>query len=344
MRYILNPCTDPHFNLALDEYCLQCLDNEDTVFYLWRNRPSVIIGLNQNAYSEVNIDYLRAHDITLARRVTGGGAVYHDLQNLNYTFVGRSVSPAPFVKALRSLGLDAELTGRNDIFVDGRKVSGYARRVWHDREIVHGTLMYNVDIDTLTRVLNAPGSKMEAKGIASVRSRVANLRDYLPQFANLDELQNELQSILSVAPSVVSGTDKIRFECNIEGQLLLSDSQLSEIREMAEQKFSTWEWVYGHSKEASWHKKARLACGTVEVCANLSAGRLVGIHFEGDFLGDRPCSELADALSGCRFEREDISQVLRTGALAMDSKVRLGHISEYFSGVNEDDFLQLLFA
>ena len=110
MKFAVNTSTDPHFNLAFDEYCLQQYRSGEDFFYLWRNRPAVIIGLNQNAYSEVNLDYLDSHGITLARRVTGGGAVYHDLQNLNYTFVGHSVTPEPFAQALRSLGVPAEVS------------------------------------------------------------------------------------------------------------------------------------------------------------------------------------------------------------------------------------------
>ena len=189
MKSLVNNSVDPHFNLAFDEWCLEHWEGEP-VFYLWRNRPSVIIGLNQNAYSEVNLGWLRDNGVDLARRVTGGGAVYHDLQNLNYTFVGKGVTPQPFADALRKLGVPAEVSGRNDIFVGGRKVSGYARRVWHDREIVHGTLMYDVDIDSLVNALAVPGSKLMSKGIASVRSRVTNLKPMLPSFGSLDEVQS----------------------------------------------------------------------------------------------------------------------------------------------------------
>ena len=197
MRYLINNSTDPYFNLAFDEYCLENIHSEEPYFFLWRNRPAVIIGLNQNAYGEVNLEYLNANGITLARRVTGGGAVYHDLQNMNYTIIGRNPSPQPMVDALRQLGVPAELTGRNDIFVEGRKVSGYARRVAGNQEIIHGTLMYDVDLDTLQHVLDTPASKMKAKGISSVRSHVANLKEYLPQFKSLDELQAKLSEILS---------------------------------------------------------------------------------------------------------------------------------------------------
>ena len=248
MKYLINNSTDPYFNLAFDEYCLENIPSEEPYFFLWRNRPAVIIGLNQNAYSEVNLDYLNSHGITLARRVTGGGAVYHDLQNMNYTIIGRNPSPQPMVDALRSLGVPAELTGRNDIFVEGRKVSGYARRVSHDQEIIHGTLMYDVDLDTLTHVLDTQGSKMQAKGISSVKSRVANLKEYLPQFKSLDELQAALQEILSAG----------------DGQMPLSAEQVAEVRRQADEKFSTWDFIYGHSHEADFRCKAKLSCGTVE--------------------------------------------------------------------------------
>ena len=157
------------------------------VFYLWRNSPSVIIGISQNQYAEVNLGYLKEHGINLVRRSTGGGAVYHDLQNLNYSFVGplsllgttaEGEHPSAVVmmaKALSEFGVNAEVSGRNDIFVDGHKVSGYAKRVWKDRTIVHGTLMYDVDIETLTAALDTPDSKLHRKGVASVRSRSRTL-------------------------------------------------------------------------------------------------------------------------------------------------------------------------
>lgn len=315
MKFAVNTSTDPHFNLAFDEYCLQQYRSDEDFFYLWRNRPAVIIGLNQNAYSEVNLDYLDSHGITLARRVTGGGAVYHDLQNMNYTFIGKSVTPEPFVRALRSLGVDAELTGRNDIFVDGRKVSGYARRVWHDREIVHGTLMYDVDIDTLTKVLDVPGSKMEAKGIASVRSRVANLKDYLPQFKSLDELQSALHDLLSAG----------------DGQVPMGPEDYAEVERMAKEKFSTWDWVYGHSREAVFSRKAKLACGTVEVAVTADRGVITGISFAGDFLGDKPSEALADALKGTRFEKAAICAALSS----LD-------VGAHFAGVKPEELAELI--
>ena len=139
MDLLINPSTDPAFNLALEETL--AAEYPDEFFMLWRNANAIIVGRNQNTAAEIDADAVRELGVKVVRRVTGGGAVYHDLQNLNYTIIGREASPEPVVEALRSLGVPAELTGRNDIFVEGRKVSGYARRLWRDRQIIHGTLM-----------------------------------------------------------------------------------------------------------------------------------------------------------------------------------------------------------
>lgn len=318
MKYLVNDSVDPHYNMAFDEWCLEHLDVSEPVFYLWRNSPSVIIGLNQNAYSEVDLPYLESHGIILARRVTGGGAVYHDLQNLNYTFIGKDVDTAPFVDALRSLGIPAEVSGRNDVFVDGRKVSGYAKRVWKDRVMAHGTLMYDVDIDTLGSVLAAPGSKMEAKGIASVRSRVCNVKDICPQFASVLELKAALQEYLE---EYGSG----------RGLVELSASDLSEIADLSASKFSTWEWNYGHSKEASVVRSARLACGTVEARVSLDGGIIQSVAFAGDFLGRLSPEGLSAAMAGVRYERGVVCAALQ-GV----------NVADYFDGVGGEELLNLI--
>ena len=230
MKYFINSCTDPYRNMAFDEWCLEHGPDEP-VFYLWRNRPSVIVGFNQVAGNEVNLDYLREHGILLVRRVTGGGAVYHDLQNLNYSFVGplHTIDTGLITDALTAMGLDVERTGRNDIFLDGRKISGYARRVWKNRELIHGTLMYDVDIETLTAALNVEGSKLNRKGVASVRSRVTNIKDYLPGIQSIDEFQQALQKILEEQC------------CAERGEL--TERQQAEIEKLATEKFSTPEWI-----------------------------------------------------------------------------------------------------
>ncbi len=317
MKFLTNISTDPYFNLAFDEYCLENVREEEPYFFLWRNRPSVIVGLNQNVFSEVNLGYLEEHGITLARRVTGGGAVYHDLQNLNYTIIGKEPSPEPIAEALRALGADVVMSGRNDMFVDGKKCSGYARRVSHGREIIHGTLMYDVDLETLTHVLDVPGSKMQAKGIASVKSRVCNLKDYLPGYGSLDELQAELQGILSDGA----------------GEMELTPEDTGHIRLLAETKFATWDFIYGHSREADFMRKAKLPCGTVEATFKLDRGRICSLAFYGDYLFDLPSDELARRLEGKRFEASEILKVLE-GA----------DVPSYFKGTSAEDLVSVLFG
>lgn len=323
MRYLVNDCTDACRNMAFDEYVLERLPLDEPVFYLWRNAPSVIIGLNQSAYAEVNLPYLESRGIALARRVTGGGAVYHDLQNLNYSIVGRSRdlnADYPeylhfMVNALRRMGVPAELSGRNDIMVDGRKCSGYAKRVWKDRLMVHGTLMFDVDLSVLQDVLSVPGSKMAASGVASVRSKVANLKDYLPAFKDVLALKDALHRILA-------GPDE---------EVILTDSQQAEIERMAEEKFRSWDWLYGRSPEAQFRASKKFACGTVEVNWSVRHGLLEDVRFGGDFLGNLPASELAACLNGIRFEPESILAALKEAG-----------VRDYFDGLTPDDLAAVL--
>ena len=196
MRFLTNPSTDPWYNMSFDEYCLEQYPSDDSFFYLWRNAPSVIIGLNQNAYSEVNLGYLQAHDIRLARRVTGGGAVYQDTGNLNVSFIAPAdslnelICEGILLKALEKCGVKARKTGRNDLVIDdtepevpgeGGKFSGSAS--WMTPEgnfLFHATIMFTVDLERMTAVLNASPDKLARHRIASVRSRVTNLSDHYP--------------------------------------------------------------------------------------------------------------------------------------------------------------------
>ena len=323
MKYLQNSSLDPHFNMAFDEFCLEQLKADEPVFYLWQNRPSVIIGLNQSAYAEVNLSYLRDKGIVLARRVTGGGAVYHDLQNLNYTITGRirdleTDYPAyveTMARALRALGVPAEVSGRNDILVDGRKCSGYAKRMSKDRLMIHGTLMYDVDIDTLTEVLAAPGSKLSAAGVSSVRSRVANLKEYLPQFKDIHAFQEALQALLA-------GDD---------GEIRLTETQIARIEAEADAKYRTWEWIYGHSPAAAFRKMKKFACGHVEAAFSLKGGCIDGLHFSGDFLGNLPADRIADALQGCRYTRE-----------AMGAALGKAHVEDCFDAMSSYELTSFL--
>ncbi len=288
MRYLVNTSTDAWFNMAFDEFVLESVCADEPVFYLWQNAPAVIIGLNQSPYAEVNLPYLDSHGIKLARRVTGGGAVYHDFGNLNYSIVGPSkrmenasgIIPA----ALRQLGAQAERSGRNDIFIGGRKCSGFAKRLSRNRMMIHGTLMWDVDIEVLTDALQAPGSKVSAAGVESVRSRVANLGDFLPRFGGINDFRSALHDILADG----------------DGEYTLSAGEIKAVETLEREKFSTWEWIYGHSPATTHVSVRKFSCGTVEARYTLRHGIFTALEFAGDFIGDRPAAELADALLGKR--------------------------------------------
>ena len=325
MKYLKNPSTNPYYNMAFDEYCLESLPIDEPVFFLWQNRPAVIVGYNQEVNTEVNLDYLKEKGIDLVRRVTGGGAVYHDMENLNYTIVGRSEDlerdypeyASIMVKALQTLGVPATLSGRNDILVEGRKVSGFAKRVCKDRLMVHGTLMYNVDVDVLTHVLNPSTTKLQSKGIASVRSRVANLCDYLPEIPDIQTFSQRLEEILSN-----NYTDT---------EYQLTETDLANIQRLTDKKFATWEWNYGRSPKATLVHSARLACGTVEIHLTLAENRIASCRFGGDFLGNLPTTDLESALINVVYNTESIRERLSSFT-----------ISDYFDKVTVEELLKLI--
>ena len=325
MRYLKNPHTNPYYNMAFDEYCLESLSVDEPVFYLWRNRPAVIVGFNQEVNTEVNLEYLKQNGIALARRVTGGGAVYHDLGNLNYTIVGRSEDlerdypeyAALMMKALQAVGISATLSGRNDILVEGKKVSGFAKRVCKNRLMVHGTLMYDVDLDVLPKALTPSVAKLQSKGIASVRSRVANLCEYLPEMEDIHAFSQHLEEILS---------------CNYaDTEYKLSEEDLARILRLSDEKFATWEWNYGRSPKATLTHSARLACGMVEIHLTLAENRIASCRFGGDFLGNLPASEVESALQGAIYNTESIRECLSSFT-----------ISNYFDGVAVEELVKLM--
>lgn len=313
MKSLLNSSIDPHWNMAFDEFTLESLPVDEPVFYLWQNAPSVIIGLNQSAYAEVNLPFLEEKGIVLARRVTGGGAVYHDLGNLNYSIVGpistMENAYGIVADALRRLGLPAERSGRNDILVEGRKCSGYAKRLYGTRMMIHGTLMWDINLEDLTQALAVPGSKLEAAGVASVRSRVANLRSYLPAFPDIRAFQDALQEMLS-------GGD---------GTIGLNPSQLEAVGKMADEKFRTWEWNFGRSPRTTFSRTKKFACGTVTAHYSLEHGVLSELQFTGDFIGARPAEELAEKLKGSKLE-----------------DLRGLEVGAYFDALSTPEFLSLL--
>lgn len=328
MRYIINESTDPYFNLALDEYAMRNLDIEDDIFFLWQNAPAVIIGKNQNAAEEVNQKFLDENDIKLARRVSGGGAVYHDAGNINFTFIISVDDPGtvnykkyvqPIVDALASMGINAETSGRNDIIIDGKKISGNAQRYANGKLMHHGTLMYDLNVEDMVKSLNVAPDKFISKGVKSVRSRVTNIKDYLPEGTTLQDFWDKLHFFLSN-----EGKD---------GEIKLTEEDIAKIQHEADTKFSTWDWIYGESPEFNLQNKKRFPGGQLEILMDVDKGSVIkSVRFLGDYLGLSDVSHVEEALLGVRYDRKDIDEVL--------SKLP---IKEYFGGITQDEILDLIF-
>lgn len=327
MLYINNKSNDPYFNMALDEYVVKHLDLSNDYFYFYQNRPTVVIGRNQNTIEEVNLDYVKNHDITVVRRMSGGGAVYHDMGNINFSFVVdyhkedfNSIErfAKAIVKALSKFGVNAEFSGRNDITIEGKKISGNAQYVTKNRILHHGTLLFDSDLSILTKVLNVKPEKIKSKGIKSVKSRVTNIKEYLDETVTLSEFKEML----------------LKFVFEVEGSKLeeftLTSEDMKQIKRLRNKKYSTWDWNFGSSPEFDLVRSSRFNGGEVQVHMNVRGGIITDIKFFGDFMSMRDISEVEEKIKGQRFRQSDIKDTLSE----LD-------IKEYFGFISLEDILSL---
>lgn len=328
MRYLINKSTNPYFNLALDEYAMKHLDVDDDIFFLWQNKPAVIIGKNQTALEEINTKFIEERGVVVARRVSGGGAVYHDYGNLNFTFIINVDDPGkvnyskyvqPIIDALAAMGIHAESSGRNDILVDGLKISGNAQRYANGKLMHHGTIMFDVNIEDMVQALNVDEKKIVSKGVKSVRSRVTNIKEHLPEGTTLQMFWDQLHYYLSN-----EGKD---------GEIVLTPEQIAQVQHEADTRFSTWDWVYGQSPEFDLTNSERFKGGKVETHVNVVEGKITSIRILGDYLGIKDVSEVEQRLLNETFEKSYISDILDSFNLV-----------EYFGLITKEELLSVLFA
>lgn len=326
MRYIINNSTDPYFNIALEEYCLMHVDPGENYFLLWQNEPSIIIGKNQNALEEINLKFVEERKIKIVRRISGGGAVYHDIGNLNFTFIsnvnkGRpadfSAFAAPIINVLKDLGIDAMLLGRNDIIANDKKISGNAQRLYRTKFLQHGTLLFDVNIDDLFSALNVSSDKIHSKGIKSIKSRVGNIREFLKDDMNVGEFREILQRKLS---------------CDYESDEIILDSKdLEKISMSAKNKFASWDWTYGKSPAFNYRYEKRFPGGKVGVLLHVKEGVIKECKFYGDYLSTLDTEDFAASLLGLKYDMKLIY-----------SKLKEIDISPYFGTINKDELMEVL--
>lgn len=298
--------TDPRINLAIEEFALKYLDINETYLLFYINEPSIIIGRNQNTIEEINTEYVEQNGIHVVRRLSGGGAVYHDLGNLNFSFITKDDGESfhnfrkftePVIAALKKLGVNAELSGRNDIEVGGRKISGNAQFATRGRMFSHGTLMLNSEVDHVASALKVKKEKIESKGIKSVRSRVANISEFLSEPLTMEEFRSLLLT------SIFEGQKDIP-------EYVLTNADWEKIYEISKERYQNWEWNYGKSPKFNFQHSHRFPAGSIDVRLEVNKGIIENCKIYGDFFGIGDVCEIEDKLQGIRYEKREIEKAL----------------------------------
>ena len=314
MIYIENNNTDPSYNLAFEEYIFTATDYGEPVLLLWQNAPAVIVGRYQNTLEEINYDYIREKGIRVIRRNTGGGAVYHDLGNLNYSFIIPDVESKvdfgtftiPVVRALRSCGINAEQTGRNDILADGRKFSGNAQQFSKRRLLHHGTLMFDVEMEAVGDALRPKEGKFRSKATKSVRSRVTNLKPLFVEAGGDPEMTAaDFKELL---------LEWFRKEYDLK-TAALTEAQKAAILALRTEKYASDEWNFGRSPKADVVRGDFFRCGQVEFHFRISQHRIDGVRITGDFFSSREITDLEEMFAGVPYDRDSVLEVLRKADL-----------------------------
>lgn len=330
MLFIKNESKNPYFNLALEEYALKKIDVDDDFFILWQNENTIVVGRNQNTIEEINSKNVSAKHINVVRRMSGGGAVYHDSGNINYTFITRSDDNSkhnfkkftkPVIDALSSLGIESEFTGRNDITIDGKKISGNAQYYNQNKMLHHGTILFDVNADILKDVLNVKIDKIQSKGIKSVKSRVTGISQYLKEKITSKEFMDILLRF-------ILDTDDISSK-----EYVLSSNDIANIEKLAEEKYSTWEWVYGESPKFELQQSKRYQGGNIDIRLNVNNGIITEFKIFGDFFGKKDIRDIEELIVDSKFEENNTRDILKD----LD-------FNDYFLNISLDDFLDCMFV
>ncbi|KZE47666.1 lipoate--protein ligase [Rossellomorea marisflavi] len=328
MQFIDNKgITDPRINLAIEEYALKNLDINESYLLFYINEPSIIIGKNQNTIEEINTDYVEKQGLHVVRRLSGGGAVYHDLGNLNFSFITKDDGDSfhnfkkftePVIEALNKLGVKAELSGRNDILAEGRKISGNAQFSTRGRMFSHGTLLFDSEMENVVSALRVKKDKIESKGIKSIRSRVANISEFLEEKMTIEEFRSTLLKYI--------------FNDSDVEEYVLTDEDWDRIHALSKERYQNWDWNYGKSPSFNLQHSHRFPVGQIDVRLEVKKGTIENCKIYGDFFGVGNVDEIEEKLTGIRYERNEIERVLE----AVD-------IQHYFGKVTKEEFIDLVY-
>lgn len=331
MKFIDNEgITDPQINLALEEYVLNNFGEKDTFLLFYINKPSIIIGRNQNTVEEINTDFVDKNNIKVVRRLSGGGAVYHDEGNLNFSFITKDDGDSfhnfakftkPVVEALNKIGVPAELVGRNDLLVKGRKISGNAQFSTKGRMFSHGTLMLDSEIENVVKALNVKKEKIESKGIKSIRSRVANISEFLNGKISMKQFK---ELLLRYIFNVEDVKDVPRYE--------LTKEDWDKVYEISKNRYQKWEWNYGKSPAFNVKASHKFDSGLLDVRLDVKKGIIENCKIYGDFFGLGDVKDIEEKLIGVRHERTAIEQALES----ID-------VAHYLGRITKEDFINLIY-
>ncbi|MCP1102937.1 lipoate-protein ligase A [Aequitasia blattaphilus] len=326
MIFIESTSTNPAFNLALEEYVFDYMPKDQEYFMLWQNENTIVVGKHQNTVEEINAAYVKERGIQVVRRLSGGGAVYHDLGNINFTFVvdadnieqlNLQAFCQPVVKTLERLGVEAEQSGRNDITIDGKKFSGNSQYIKGKRIMHHGTLMFDSDLSVVAGALKVTGDKIQSKGFKSIRSRVTNIRPHIPADVDLERFKQVLREYM------------------VQGEMTqytLTKEDIEEVKKIQRERYDTWEWNYGASPEFQIQKSRRIeGCGKIDISMNVENGVITDYDSRGDYFGEGATPELKEKLIGCRLEEGALQEALKGFGLGA-----------CYSNLSLDDYIEVL--
>jgi lipoate-protein ligase A len=326
MLCIKSPDTSPYFNLAAEEYLLKT--RQEDIFLLYRDAPSIVVGKHQNTLAEINLPFVLENEILVARRISGGGTVFHDLGNLNFAFfttgregdlVDYKRATGPIIEALGEMGLEVKLGKRNELLLKKLKISGTASHVWKKRVLHHGTLLFSSEMEDLSEALQSGQERFTDRAVRSVPSRVTNIRDHLKEKMNVEEFQERLLDFM-----LRTNKDATVYQ--------FSPQDLAEIGKGRDTKFATWEWNFGYSPRYQFCKRISFEAGRLELNMNVEKGIIRELKMVGDFTSLKDVVLLEQYLVGTIHDPETL-RIKLSGIL----------VSDYISGLENEELLVGLF-